>query len=112
MHHRRLDERVEPSEFHRVEVLLRDHSRKGLVDEELTLSWRLRGEASWKKVPLEKGVESEVYVAAIPGPGSGQTVEYFLSAADQSGRRETLQRGAPVGFYSFTIGSQTDSAAQ
>jgi agmatine/peptidylarginine deiminase len=112
MHHRRLDDRVMPSELHRVEVLLRDHSRKGLVDEELALSWRLRGQASWKEVPLEKGAEPEIYFASIPGPSDGTTVEYFLSAADRSGRRETLPRGAPVGFYSFTVAAGAGLAAR
>jgi agmatine/peptidylarginine deiminase len=112
MHHRRLDDRVVARESHVVEVLLRDYSRKGLVDEELRLSWRLRGESNWREIPLERGAEPEMYFAPIPGPGSGEIVEYFLSAADRSGRRETLPRGAPVGFYSFTIGSQAGPAAQ
>jgi agmatine/peptidylarginine deiminase len=112
MHHRRLDDRVEPGESHRVEVLLRDYSRKGLVDEDLALSWRLQGETDWREAPLEKGKEPEVYLAAIPGPGSGRTVEYFLSAADRSGRRGTLPRGAPVGFYSFTVDAKADLVAQ
>ncbi|HEY5658067.1 MAG TPA: agmatine deiminase family protein [Myxococcota bacterium] len=103
MHHRRLDQRVAPASSYDVEVILRDYSRKGLVDESLGLSWRLRGETRWNEVPLEKGAEPERYVASIRGPGAGKTVEYFLSAADRSGRRESLPRGAPVGFYSFSI---------
>jgi agmatine/peptidylarginine deiminase len=107
MHHRRLDSSLEPADAHPVGVSLRDHSRKGLIDEELRLSWRLEGETLWKQVPLEKaGPESEMYIASIPGPGVGETVEYFISAADRSGRRETLPRGAPVGFYSFSVVSR------
>ena len=112
MHHRRLDASVKPAESHGVEVLLRDHSRKGLVDEELKLSWRLRGETSWREALLAKQAGAELYSASIPGPGSGTTVEYFLSAADESGRRETLPRGAPVGFYSFTVEPRTDPTAR
>ena len=112
MHHRRLDDRVRPREFHRVEALLRDYSGKGLIEEELVLSWRLRGEEGWREVLLEKGAEPDVYVASIPGQDGGDIVDYFLSAADRSGRRETLPRGAPAGFYSFAIESQAGRAAQ
>jgi agmatine deiminase len=109
MHHRRLDERKGPAESYLAKVSLRDYSRKGLIDSELKLSWRLRGERGWNEARLEKHSEPGLYAAPIPSPGVGKTVEYFLSAADRSGRRETLPRGAPVGFYSFTIDPQVDS---
>jgi agmatine/peptidylarginine deiminase len=112
MHHRRLDDRVQPRESHRVEALLRDYSGKGLIQEELVLSWRLHGETNWKEIPLERGGEPFAYAAAIPGLEEGATVEYFLSAADRSGRRETLPRGAPVGFYAFTVDARAGVAAR
>jgi agmatine/peptidylarginine deiminase len=112
MRHRRLDERVAAAQSHLVKVLVRDYSRKGLVDGELVLAWRLRGEEGWKEVLLEKGEDPDVYVASIPGQDGGEVVEYFLSAADRSGRRETLPRGAPVGFYSFAIESRAGRVAQ
>jgi hypothetical protein len=44
-----------------------------------------------------------LFTASIPGGDASDTVEYFISAADASGRRETLPRTAPAGLYSFSI---------
>lgn len=107
MHHRRLDDRVAPADTYRVAVSLRDHSGAGLIEGELALSWRLKGEIAWRRVRLEKsGRAPDAYAASIPGPGVGKTVEYFFSAADRSGRAETLPRAAPLGFYSFSVVSR------
>lgn len=102
--HRRLDDAAPPAGSYRVEATIIDHSREGLIAEELRLAWRLRGEANWRMVPLEPASGPGAYAAAIPSPGPRRTVEYYLAAADRSGRRETLPRVAPAGFYSFTVG--------
>jgi agmatine/peptidylarginine deiminase len=106
MAHRRVDETVAPAEAHPIEVTIRDHSQAGLTDEALVLSWRLRGEESWRVIPLEATVAPEVFAASIPGAAPGRGVEYFLSAADRSGRQESLPRTAPDGYYSFTVASE------
>lgn len=103
MHHRHLDEHLEAAPSYRVETLIRDHSGAGLLEEELKISWRLRGQNEWQEGVLRAGSNPETFVASISGPESGDTVEYFLSAADQSGRHQTLPRGAPEGFYTFTV---------
>src|SRR5262249_48803420 len=101
--HRRLDDVVAPAASYPVEVLIRDYSRAGLVAGELRLLWRPKGESAWRAVPLVASSSPHVYAAAIPSPGAGRSVEYYLSAAHLSGRRETLPRSAPEGFYSFSI---------
>jgi hypothetical protein len=73
------------------------------VTEELELSWRLRGEDQWQILRLEAAAEPDVYEASIPGAAPGETVEYFLSAADRSGRRESSPRTAPDGFFHFSV---------
>ena len=103
MSHRPIDGRVEPAPSYPVEVLIRDYSRAGLVPEELRLRWRPGGETDWRTVQLDPGSAPHVYGAAIPSPGPGSTIEYYLSSADASGRRETLPRVAPKGYYSFSI---------
>jgi hypothetical protein len=47
--------------------------------------------------------DPEVFVASIPGVVAGESVEYYLSAADRSGRRETLPRTAPDGVFSCVV---------
>jgi hypothetical protein len=103
MRHRRVDESVAPAAAHPIEVEIRDYSEAGLIPEELTLSWRPSGESSWRVIPLEATEDRGIFAAAIPGAAAGRAVEYFLSAADRSGRRESLPRTAPDGYYSFRV---------
>jgi hypothetical protein len=52
---------------------------------------------------------ADSFVAAIPDQIAGAEVQYYLAAADLSGRSETLPRTAPAGFYTFTIAAATAS---
>jgi len=103
MSHRRPDDPAAPAASYRIEADIRDHSRAGLIGEELKLLWRPKGETAWRAIRLEPAPGSDTYAATMPSPGPGRTVEYYLAAADRSGRRETLPRVAPKGFYSFAI---------
>jgi agmatine deiminase len=80
-----------------------DYGRKGLVPEELLIRWRLSGNADWKTAPLASSGRSDEFLGRIPYVEQGQTVEYYISAVSRSGRRETLPRTAPEGFYSVRI---------
>ena len=101
MAHKRVAETVVPAEAYPIEVRIKDYSEAGLIGEKLELSWRLTGEDRWRAIPLEPTVDPEIFAASIPGAAAGRGVEYFLSAADHSGRRESLPRTAPDGYYSF-----------
>ncbi len=103
--HRRIDENVAPAAAYPVEVRIVDYSRAGLTSEALQLSWRLAGKDEWRVIPLQATADPEVFTASIPAASAGQEIEYFLSAADRSGRRESLPRTAPEGYYSFRVGS-------
>ncbi len=105
MTHEPIRERVKPADSQRVDVVIRDYSRAGLIAEELKLSWRVRGEANWHEVALTADATPGTYTASIPTPEAA-AIEYFFSAADRSGRRESLPRVAPGGFYSFEIASR------
>jgi len=104
MAHKPIRDRVEPADSQRVEVVIRDYSRAGLLPAELKLSWRARGETSWNQVALTAGATPETYTASIPTTDAAE-IEYFFSAADRSGRKETLPRVAPGGFYAFEVAS-------
>lgn len=52
---------------------------------------------------LKPTAAEHAFVATIEGVRSGQTIEYFLSAASHSNRQESLPRTAPKGFYSFKV---------
>ncbi len=101
--HRRINEIVKIRKLYPIKVHIRDYSQTGLIMSELRLSWRLAGDDEWKKRRLFPTFKSGLFVSAIPGADAGQTVEYFISAADNSGRYESLPKTAPEGYYSFTI---------
>ena len=107
MTHRRLDRMMANAERYPVDVRIEARSGTELIAAELKLHWRSGGQQEWLSVPLEAASDTGVFTASIPGGEPGETVEYFLTAADASGRRESLPRTAPDGFYSFSVGSGT-----
>jgi agmatine deiminase len=103
MAHRRMDSMVKPAKSWPIEVTIRDFNKAGLIPEELQLHVRSRSDQKWRIISLTSTADPNVFKTSIPGAKSGETVEYYLSAADRSGRRETLPRTAPDNFYSFTV---------
>jgi agmatine/peptidylarginine deiminase len=101
MTHKRLEGVVPWTNRYVVECGIRACDHRGLVDDQLLLMWRRRGGSNWTQVCL-KSMGSDAFRAEIVGVQPGQTVEYYLSAASRGGRRESLPRTAPAGFYSFT----------
>lgn len=67
------------------------------------LVWRVGGAEEWQRVAMEPTATHEVWAADLPGFEAGTTVEYYVEAADESGRRECSPRVAPEGFYSYTV---------
>jgi hypothetical protein len=106
MTHRRVDAIAAPGAAYPIEVRIKDYSRAGLIPEALRLSWRVAGKDRWQVIPLESTADPETFAASIPGAAPGQRIEYFLSAADHSGRRESLPRTAPDGYYTFAVASR------
>ncbi|MHC4080320.1 MAG: agmatine deiminase family protein [Planctomycetota bacterium] len=103
MTHRRLDEQVDPAPDYEITVFIDDRSEAGLMPDELRVYHRQHGETVWNWLLLTPTGEPDTYGAALPGPALGATIEYYVAAADFSGRAETLPRTAPAGFYSFTV---------
>ena len=68
--------------------------------------WRITNEPTWSAAPLTAAAGVDSFRAGIPWQPPGSCIEYYVAAADSSGRRETLPRTAPAGFYQFTV---TDS---
>jgi agmatine/peptidylarginine deiminase len=103
MTHRRMDSHVTAADEYAMAVQIRDYSGAGLVEGKLQLHWRPAGSAKWTEVSLKASGQKHTFQAVIQGPQAGQTIEYYLSAASQSGRAETLPRTAPKGVYSFKV---------
>jgi len=110
--HRRLDPEVPAQPVHEILVRVDDRSEAGLIADELRVQWRVAGETEWRGVPLFALAAADSFRAEIPGQAPGTTVEYFVTAADSSGRRESLPRTAPAGFYAFTVAADPSGAAE
>jgi agmatine/peptidylarginine deiminase len=80
-----------------------DYSDQGLIEDSEILSWRIKGESEWKQTPLTQDKSEIHYYGEINHTESGDTIEYFITSASRSGRKESRPKTAPNGFYSFTI---------
>jgi len=83
-------------------VAVDSRSGQGLIPDSCLLYWRIKGTSTWQSVQLinTSGVDS--MTASIPSQLSGTSIEYYLKAADLSGRVVTLPRSAPDWVFSFT----------
>jgi len=88
-------------------VQIDDRSEAGLIEDELLLYYREQGSTNWNFTNLLPTSGTDSFVAIIPGLVVGMHIEYYISAADYSGRTETLPRSAPDGFDSFTCNGIT-----
>lgn len=59
-------------------------------------------------LPLLPTGNPNEYAASIPGPLSGVTVQYYLTASDSAGGTATHPAGAPGSFHSFDVGPDTE----
>ncbi|OPL18818.1 MAG: hypothetical protein AVO35_12945 [Candidatus Aegiribacteria sp. MLS_C] len=99
--HRRMEDEVPWQDQFDIEVMIRAYSGEGLDPGETGVNWRVDS-GSWNFEPLiPSGPDS--LQGYIPGQPVGSVIDYFISAADPSGRSETLPRTAPEGFYSFAV---------
>jgi agmatine deiminase len=65
-----------------------DHSQTGLIGAELELFWRPDGSGPFNAEPLA-AMGSDVYGGYIPAQPAETTIQYYFSAADNSGRTES-----------------------
>ncbi len=101
--HRRLDNEVESADEYEIVAIIDDRSETGLIADDLRVYYREEGAGSWDSLILTPTGETDTYAAAIPAQVIGATIEYYIAAADYSGRNETLPRTAPDGFFNFTV---------
>lgn len=100
--HRPLDQQVPWEQWITVDCMIRPYSGAALIPEETLVHHREQGSGEWQTTPLNpSGTDS--LEALIPGYPVDAVVEYFIAAADLSGRAESHPRTAPAGFHSFTV---------
>jgi agmatine deiminase len=99
---KRLPAKVTLKEPLTVYVTIIDYSKKGLEPEYPKLFWRVKGAQNWTAESFKTADNSTHFWATIPAKASDTTIEYYVSAASKSGKRETMPRTAPDGFYSVS----------
>jgi agmatine/peptidylarginine deiminase len=103
MTNKRLGAQVASSDKPQIEVHIRDYSEAGLIEDQLQLVWRTGDSPKWTQVRLQRAARAHAYRATIEGLRPGQPVEYYLSAASRSGRKESLPKTAPKAWYAFKV---------
>ncbi|MFN0149655.1 MAG: agmatine deiminase family protein [bacterium] len=79
-----------------VSVFVDDRSEAGIDMPATALHWRVAGDSVFSAVPLAAEPQPDWYVAEITGQWAGVEVEYYVAAADLSGRSEAWPRSAPA----------------
>ncbi|HMI79614.1 MAG TPA: agmatine deiminase family protein [Ferruginibacter sp.] len=100
---KRVDKEVDPQHKNIVYITIIDYSNKGLLKGYAELAWRVAGSPNWSHVALKTSGNENNFFAEIPYHKPGATIEYYISAASMSGRKETMPKTAPIGLYKFSI---------
>lgn len=82
-------------------------SETDLIAEELRLYWRKQGHLGWNFEYLQPLADTDSLYAIIPDAELNRTYDYYIAAADVSGRFETVPPPAPQGFYTFEYAGTT-----
>jgi len=85
-----------------VQAQIIDHSQTGLVANQLRLYWR-PGTSGAFNYALMTPSGTDLYSAAIPAQPMGTTIQYYLHAADNSGRQEDYPIVGSAGPFSFQV---------
>lgn len=97
-----LDKEVRKADVHTVHATIVDYSKTGLIADKLKIIYRKNG-GDWNSAPLTATPTNEVYAGIIPGGEIGDSYDYYIAAADNSGRVETAPRVAPEAYYTTVI---------
>lgn len=103
--HRPLDSEMPDDEDLLIAAEIRAHSNEPLIDDEVRVFWKT-DDTEWQSIVMSP-TGSDSLSAVIPMQEPDTIVHYYIQAADESGRTETLPRTAPYAYYSFTIITET-----
>lgn len=102
--HKPHDEFVEAAEAFHFLAYVRDFSDQGLQWGEPKLFWRSSsGNGAWTSEALFPETANYFFGTNLSGVHPGDSIDYYISAMDLSGRTATSPVGAPSGFYSFSV---------
>ncbi|MBN1979924.1 MAG: agmatine deiminase family protein [Chitinivibrionales bacterium] len=104
--HKRLDRTMKKTASLPLQVRITDYSRMGVQNESVKAYWRIHGQAQWQVLGLRQKEKIPAVFSAslnVTQMKSGQSLEYYIEAFSNSGRKERLPRTAPLGCYSVLM---------
>lgn len=103
IHLRHTPVRVQPKDGATgLEVKVFDYGKSGVADGGVQLHWRKSGASGWHAMPMAPSSEAGTYQGAIKSADRGAAIEYYISVQTRDGRRETLPRVAPAGYFTIS----------
>jgi len=88
---------------YQVAAKIYDHSEAGLIANELRVYWRAGTAGPFSHEVMTAIAGTDSFYAEIPAQPFGTTVEYYVHAADNSGREEDYPLVGPDGPFRFAI---------
>lgn len=90
-----------------IEAKVDDRSETGLAPGAPICYWRAYSTGNpppvFETILMTPTELPDQYAATIPAQGHGRTVDYYIHAADNSGRTAGMPRSEPAGWYSFNV---------
>lgn len=98
-----LNDSPDETDPYRVEADFIDYSGAGLKTDSLFVYWETDSNPGFTQVLMTEDSRGGTYYAEIPAQTMGTEVSYYISAADNSGRREKHPWVAPGDVHRFSI---------
>jgi agmatine deiminase len=87
---------------HVVRARIVAYSGEPILARRLVVRWRLKGLGAWLESPLTRSADGTFEARIAEGVAAGP-IEYYVLAADASGREERAPRQAPEALYRFVV---------
>ncbi len=94
---------------YRVRALVNDMSETGAIADSLIVHWKSTSAPSWSPVTMTAIAGTDSFYADIPAQAAGSEVFYYISAADNSGRRERHPYIGAADPHSFEVVVDTEA---
>jgi len=93
---------------YRVRALIADMSETGLIADSLRIHWKTPS-SPWTPVVMTAVAGTDSFYADIPAQAAGTEILYYISAADNSGRRESHPYIGAADPHAFSIVVDTEA---
>ncbi|MFH1144725.1 MAG: agmatine deiminase family protein [Candidatus Eisenbacteria bacterium] len=104
-----LRDTADDDEPYRVSAEIVAHSGAGLTGDEPRLYWRSHPVDPYSFTEMAMIAGTDSFYADIPAQPIGTTIQYYIHAADESGRQETCPLVGPAGPFEFTVDLDTEA---